>query len=268
MMTKTKYEKNPFDLSGKSAVVTGGAMGIGFGITRRLADAGANVLIADVAKEPGDAAAKRLAGSQGKVAAMQVDVSAENAGELIANKCIEQFGSLDILVNNAGIYPMSPILQMSPDFFERVLRINLKGLIFISKAAAAKMIESDRGGKIINISSIDAFHPSSVGLGAYDTSKGGVLMFTKALALELAPKKIFVNAIAPGGIATEGTSKPLAGMTDEQMSQMMKGFLSRIPVGRMGVPDDVGKVAIFLASSASDYMTGQTIVVDGGTLLS
>ena len=107
-----------------------------------------------------------------------------------------------------------------------------------------------------------------VGLGAYDASKGAVLIFTKSLALELTPNRIHVNAIAPGGIATEGTAKPMSGMTADQTNQMMKAFIAKIPFGRMGVPDDIGKVAVFLASSASDYMTGQTVIVDGGMLLS
>jgi len=258
---------NPFDLSGKSAIVTGGAMGIGFGIAKRLLDAGANVLIADVDGAAAEAAAKKLMAPNKKAGAIKADVTEEGVGDKIVNKCLELFGSVDILVNNAGIYPMSPVLQMTPEFFERVYRINLKGLVFISKAVAAKMVERKTGGKIINISSIDAFHPSMVGLAAYDTSKGGVLMFTKALALELASYGIAVNAIAPGGIATEGASRPMQGMTPEQTQQMMKGFISLIPLGRMGIPDDIGKVAVFLASSASDYMTGQTLIVDGGRLL-
>ena len=243
-------------------------MGLGLGICRRFVDAGANVLVVDLAGDVAETAAKKLAGSRGKAVAFQADVSAEGVGEKIVAKCVEAFGSMDILVNNAGIYPMSPILQMTPEFFEKVYRINLKGLVFLSKAAATKMVEKGKGGKIINISSIDAFRPSYVGLGAYDTSKGGVTMFTKALALELGPKGIMVNAIAPGGIATEGTSKPLVGVTAEQMQQMMKAFIAGIPLGRMGVPDDIGKVAVFLASSASDYVTGQTLIVDGGALLS
>jgi len=268
MSTAREEDKNPFDLSGKSVIVTGGAMGIGFGICKRFVQAGANVLIADVAGSSADAAVQKLAGSRGKAVAIQADVAADGVGERLVSKCMELFGSINVLVNNAGIYPISPILQMTPDFFDKVYKINLKGLVFLSKAAGAKMVERGKGGKIINISSIDAFHPTSVGLGAYDTSKGGVTMFTKALALELAPHGIMVNSIAPGGIATEGTSKPLAGMTEEQTNQMMKAFLSRIPLSRMGVPDDIGKVALFLASSASDYMTGQTLIVDGGMLLS
>jgi 2-dehydro-3-deoxy-D-gluconate 5-dehydrogenase len=261
-------EKNVFDLGGKTAIITGGAMGIGFGIAKRYADAGANVLIADLNANVAFSAAKKLVGSRGKADAIQVDVGSNNAGEAVVRKCTDLFGSVDILVNDAGIYPISPVLQMTPEFFDRIYNVNLKGLVFVSKAAALKMVEQKRGGKIIHISSIDAFHPSSVGLAAYDTTKGGVTMFTKSLALELAPHGIAVNSIAPGGIATEGTSKPLTGMSPEQTEQMMKGFMARIPFGRMGVPDDIAKVAVFLASSASDYMTGQTLIVDGGMLLS
>lgn len=268
MTVIAQVEKSPFDLGGKNAIVTGGAMGIGFGIAKQLANAGANVLIADLLAGPAEESAKKLSGSRGNAAAVQADVTAEGVGDRIIDKCVDLFGSVDILVNNAGIYPISPVMQMTPDFFDRVYRINLRGLVFISKAAAARMIAKGKGGKIINISSIDAFHPSSVGLAAYDASKGGVVMFTKALALELAPHQISVNSIAPGGIVTEGASKPLVGMTKEQTDQMTKAFLSRIPFGRMGIPEDIGKVAVFLASSASDYMTGQTVIVDGGMLLS
>jgi 2-deoxy-D-gluconate 3-dehydrogenase len=257
----------PFDLTEKNAVVTGGAMGIGFGIAKRLFEAGANVLIADIDGAAAQAAAKKLVGGPGKAAAMQADIVEEGVGQKIVAKCVELFGSINILVNNAGIYPMSPVLQMTSDFLDRVYKINLKGLIFVSKAAAARMVEQGKGGKIINISSIDAFHPSMPGLTAYDASKGGVVMFTKGLALELAPYGIMVNSIAPGGIQTEGTSKPLAGMTKEQMDQAAKAFVAKIPLRRMGVPDDIGKVAVFLASSASDYMTGETVIVDGGMLL-
>ena len=267
-MSKEDAGKNAFDLTGKSAIVTGGAMGIGFGIAKRFADSGANVLIADLAGSAAEAAAGRLTGSRGKAMAVQADVAAEGVGQKLVDRCVEVFGSVDILVNNAGIYPTTPVLEMSPEFFDRIYQINLKGLVFISKAAAAKMVERRKGGKIINISSIDAFHPTSVGLAAYDTTKGGVVMFTKALALELAPYGITVNSIAPGGIATEGAAKPLAGMSKEQMEQMTKAFMARVPLGRMGVPDDIAKVAVFMASSASDYVTGQTIIVDGGMLLS
>jgi 2-dehydro-3-deoxy-D-gluconate 5-dehydrogenase len=267
-VSETEREKSAFNLDGKCAIVTGGAMGIGFGIAKRFVDSGANVLIADVDVLAADKSVKKLIGSRGKAEAMRADIAEDGVGGRMIQKCIDLFGSIDILVNNAGIYPTCPVLQMSPEFFDRVYMVNLKGLVFASKAAAAKMIERGKGGKIINISSIDSFHPSSVGLSAYDASKGAVLMFTKALALELAPHKIAVNSIAPGGIITEGASKPMSGMSQEQTSMMMEAFMSRIPFGRMGVPDDIGKVAVFLAASASDYITGQTIIVDGGMLLS
>jgi 2-deoxy-D-gluconate 3-dehydrogenase len=131
------------------------------------------------------------------------------------------------------------------------------------------MIGHGRGGKIVNIASIDSFHPSMVGLAAYDASKGGVVMLTKALALGFGPHGIHVNGIAPGGITTEGSSAPLdgSGMTEERMQALTEEFTSRIPLRRMGIPDDIAKVAVFLASSASDYMTGETVIVDGGRLL-
>jgi 2-deoxy-D-gluconate 3-dehydrogenase len=243
-------------------------MGIGFGIAKRFVEAGVNVLIADLNQAASEAAAERLAKGPGKVAAMQTDVSQEGSGRAVIGRCVEQFGSIDILVNNAGIYPSVPVLEATRDFFDRVYGINLKGLAFFSKNAAAQMIKQGNGGKIINIASIDAFHPSSVGLAFYDASKGGVVMFTKNFALEVAPHGINVNAIAPGAISTEGTAKPLdGGMTQEQMDAMMAAFAARIPMKRQGNPDDIAKVALFLASPASDYVVGETIIVDGGFLL-
>lgn len=259
----------PFDLRGKNAVVTGGAMGIGHGIVTRFVEAGGNVVVADLDGEAAALVAKEVAG-EGQAVSLAVDVAADEAGEAIVAACVEAFGSIEILVNNAGIYPMSPMLQTTPELFDRVYRVNLRGLAFASKAAAARMIEQGGGGKIVNIASIDAFHPSMVGLAAYDASKGGVVMLTKALALELGPHGINVNGIAPGGIATEGAARPLegSGMTEEQMEALTEEFISHIPLRRMGVPDDIATAAVFLASKASDYMTGETVIVDGGRLLS
>lgn len=261
--------RDAYDVTGKAAIVTGGAMGIGFGIVDRLVEGGANVLIADIDGDAAASAANKLAGAPGRALGVRADITEDGMGAAIVARCVEAFGALDILVNNAGIYPQVPMLEMTEDTFDRVIAVNLRGLAFLSKAAAAQMIAQRTPGKIINISSIDAFRPSMVGLAAYDASKGGVGMFTKNLALELAPHDITVNAIAPGGIATEGTSKPLAGsgMTPAQMDAVIAAFTERIPLRRMGTPDDIAKVALFLASPASDYMTGTTVVVDGGALL-
>jgi len=259
-----------FGIRGKTAVVTGGAAGIGFGIVKRFVEAGADVVLADLNEKMAHSAAKSLKGP-GRVHPMPVDLSHDEAGESLVDTAFALFKRFDILVNNAGIYPQIPAVKMSVEILDRVLGVNLRGLILACKAAAAAMIRQNQGGRIINISSVDSVHPSMVGLAAYDASKGGVLMFTKSLALELAPHNILVNAIAPGGISTEGTAKPLegSGMTPAQMKEMMAGFVkNKIPLGRMGVPDDIAKVAQFLASPAADYITGSTVFVDGGMLLS
>jgi 2-deoxy-D-gluconate 3-dehydrogenase len=249
-------------------IVTGGAMGIGFGIARRLVEGGAHVLLADLSEEAATAAVGRLQAGPGRVIGMQLDVAAPDAGERLVEAAIAHFGGVDVLVNNAGIFPMATALEMEPSLFERIQAVNVHGLVFISQAVARRMIEQGGGGRIVNIASIDAVHPSMVGLAGYDTSKGAVLMFTRSLALELGPHGILVNAIAPGGIDTEGTSRPLgADMTVEEMDSMMAEFKQRIPLGRMGLPDDIATAVVFLSSSAASYITGSLLVIDGGRLL-
>lgn len=258
----------PFDLTGKSAIVTGGAMGIGFGIVSRFVEAGANVVLADLDGDLADKKAGALEGP-GRAVALGIDVADPEAGPRLVEECVNSFGSVDILVNNAGIYPMTPMLQLSREAWQRVIDVNLTGLAFISQAVGARMAEQGTGGKIVNMASIDSLHPSMVGLAAYDSSKGGVLMFTKAFALEMAQHGVTVNAIAPGGIETEGAAAPLegSGMTEEQMEAMREHFIAQIPLARMGEPDDIATAAVFLASPASDYVTGELLVIDGGRLL-
>lgn len=249
--------KELFDLSGQTAIVSGGAMGIGEGIARRLSEAGCNLVIADTNLEQ---AQKTASGLPGDAVAIMTDISREEDVASMIEKAVSEFGGVDIMVNNAGIYPMKPTLEVSVSEWDRIMGINLKGTFFCSRESAKKMIERGRGGRIINIASIDSVHPSFPGLLAYDSSKGGMLMLTKSLALELAPHKILVNAIAPGAIATPGATR---GVSEE----VTKVFTDRIPLKRMGEPDDIGSVALFLASGASAYMTGSFIVVDGGILL-
>jgi 2-deoxy-D-gluconate 3-dehydrogenase len=248
------------DLSGRTAIVTGGAMGIGLGIARRLHEAGASVVIADLDLSAGEQASATLRGSRPDSAiAVEADVSDPASVEAMVGAAVDRFETVDILVNNAGIYPMVPLAELDLEIFRRVIDVNLTGLFLCTKAASSRMIEQGRGGRIINITSIDALHPSMIGLAPYDASKHGAWGFTKNVALELAPNRIWVNAIAPGGIATPGT-----GVTDPEQ---MKAFEALIPMRRMGEPDDIGRAALFLASDLCSYMTGTQIVVDGGRLL-
>ncbi len=259
------------DLSGKVAIVTGGANGIGLGIAYRLAEVGASVVVADLNKEEADKAAKDLTAKGWKAKGAGVDVSNEEEVNRLVGEVVSDSGSVDILVNNAGIYPNIPVSKMTLSDFEKVLAVNLKGVFLCTKYVSEQMIKQGRGGKIINVTSIDALHPSSVGLAHYDASKHGVWGFTKNVALELAPHKIWVNAIAPGGILTPGVEHLQKEMPVPQgvdMPKMMEAFLAKIPMRRMGEPDEIGKVALFLASGMSSYMTGSQIVVDGGVLLS
>lgn len=259
------------DLSGKSAIVTGGAKGIGYGIANRLAEAGAKVLVADLDEPSAQKTAQEFAAKGWTAAPIKIDVSSEEDIKNMIAACQAQFGSLDILVNNAGIYPSKPIAQMSKQDFDKVLAVNLGSVFLTTKYAAEVMKQQATGGKIINVSSIDAIHPSMVGLAHYDASKHGLWGFTKNAALEFAPHKIWINAIAPGGIQTPGVaamqSQPTGSANVDQQA-MVEAFLAKIPMHRMGEPDEIGKVALFLASDMSSYMTGEQIVVDGGALLS
>lgn len=257
------------DLTGKTAIVTGGALGIGLGIVIRLAEAGANVVIANRTAEEGEKAAADLSAKGLKVKAIKTDVSIEEDVKNLVKETVAAFGRVDILVNNAGIYPCIPCMKMSTEDFDKVIAVNLKGVFLTTKYVSEQMIVQGKGGKIINVTSIDAIHPSMVGLAAYDASKHGVWGFTKNTALELSQHKIWVNAIAPGGISTPGTAKMQGGNQPQgvDMAKQMKAFLSQIPMHRMGEADDIGKVTLFLASDMSSYMTGSQIVVDGGYLL-
>lgn len=261
---------NLLNLSGKTAIVTGGAIGIGYGISYRLAEAGANVVIANRTEKQGQEAAAELTRLGWKATAIQTDVSVEEQVKRMVDETVKRYGGVDILVNNAGVYPVIPLAQMTLAEFQEVLSINLNGVFLCTKYASEQMIRQGRGGKIINITSIDALHPSSVGLAHYDASKHGVWGFTKNIAVELATHKIWVNAIAPGGIMTPGVQKLQQATlvpSGADMQKMLEAMLDKIPMRRFGNQDDVGMVALFLASQMSSYITGTQIVVDGGLLL-
>lgn len=254
-------------LKNKVAIVTGGAKGIGYGIAYRLAEAGAKVLVADMDEETAQKTATELTTKGWVAEAFKVDVSKEDNVKAMITACKDKLGSVDILVNNAGIYPPAPLAQMTQDQFERVMAVNLRS-VFLTTKYAAEVMKLEGGGRIINITSIDALHPSMIGLAHYDASKHGMWGFTKNSALELAGHNIWVNAIAPGGIATPGVTAMSQGASAEQMAASTKSFMAKIPMHRMGEPDEIGMVALFLASDMSSYMTGSQIVVDGGALLS
>jgi len=257
-------------LGGKVAIVTGGAMGIGQGIATRLAEAGASILLADVDGDAAARTAEELKERGFPADSIAADVSDEKAVAAVCEYAKDHLGGIDILVNNAGIFPNTPIASMTIEEFNAVIGVNLRGTFLCTKFAAAVMVEQGRGGRIINITSIDALHPSMVGLAHYDASKHGMWGFTKTTALELAPHRIWVNAIAPGGVATPGVAamqatSPPAG--DPDPSAQIEQFLAGIPMGRMGEPDEIARVALFLASDLASYMTGSQVVVDGGALL-
>src|SRR3989344_7106112 len=253
------------NLSGKTVVVTGGAKGIGLGIALRLAEAGANVVIANRSLEDAEKAVGEVSKNGWHAKAVKADVSNEEDVKNMVKVAVQTFGEIHILVNNAGIFPSIPVSKMTLDDFKMVIDTNLLGVFLCTKYVSDEMIRQAKGGKIINITSIDALHPSMIGLAHYDASKHGVWGFTKNVALELAQHKIWVNAIAPGGIITPGVQKLQKAMPTPEgvdMKNLMESFLAKIPMHRMGEPDDIGKAALFLASDMSSYMTGSQIVVD------
>jgi len=252
-------------LKNKTALVTGGAMGIGFGIAYRLAEAGATVVIADIDETTANDAVKNLIEKGFKASAIMLDVSNPEDVERVVGEIANKYG-IDILVNNAGIYPNMTLANTTPESIDKVLGVNLRGSMLMTKFVSLQMIKQGKGGKIINITSVDALHPSSVGLAVYDATKHGLWGFTKSTALELAPHNIQVNAVAPGGINTPGTGE--GKQAGPQMEEIIKKFREKIPMKRMGEADEIGKVVLFLASDLASYMTGSQVVVDGGVLLS
>jgi 2-deoxy-D-gluconate 3-dehydrogenase len=262
-----------FDLSGKVAVVTGAAQGIGAAVAARLSEAGAAVVIADLDEEAARATGERLVAEGRRTAAVRADVGVVADAAALVRQTLDAFGRLDILVNNAGIFPFAAALTLSEEHWDHVLDTNLKGAFFCAQAAARQMIAQGHGGRIVNVASVDARRPTG-NLAAYGASKAGLALLTRALALEFAPHDITVNALLPGEIQTPGARAAGAGL--DQIGELggvpvaemtSPAFLARIPLGRLGEPDDIAKVALFLVSGAADYMTGSAVVVDGGFLL-
>jgi len=247
---------HPFDLTGKVALVTGAYRGLGFAIAQGLARAGAAVVLNGRKREDIEAAAKRLADAGSSATTSVFDVTAASAiREGIAG--IEaQHGHLDVVVNNAGIQRRNPLVDFKQQDWDDIIATNLTAPYLVSQAALPGMIRR-RSGKIINIASLmsELARPTVV---PYTAAKGGVRQLTRGMAVELAPHNIQVNAIAPGYFATEMNRALI------DNAEFNAWVCKRTPAGRWGMPEEIAGLAVFLASSAADYMTGQMLVIDGG----
>ena len=248
-----------FSLKGKSGIVTGGGTGLGKAMATAVVQAGAEILIVGRRKEVLEATAKEMSRFGGPIIPFQADITKIADLPKIVDKAIKEFGKMDFLFNNAGKGIPSPCEDYKENDWDEVLMTNLKGPFFLAQAVARKMISANRPGSIINTSSIMAFITLKDS-PAYPTSKAGISHLTKALANSWAKYRIRVNAIAPGWFITEMTHRRFE---DKEKNAQT---ISRIPFGRTGDPEELGGVAVFLASDASSYVTGQTIVVDGGLL--
>lgn len=246
-------------LTGRVALVTGAAGGIGLAIARRFIAAGARVVINDIAADAARAAAQGL-DPQGTVCrAMVGDVGRAADAQALIEATLARFGRIDVLVNNAAIIHPATILDLTEADFERVLTTNLKGPFLLTQAAARAFIAQGGGGAVVNMSSVNAVLAIPNQL-AYAVSKGGLNQLTRTCALALAPHRIRVNAIGPGSIATEMLNTV---MTDPAARQ---AILSRTPLGRLGEVEEIAEIALFLASDAASYVTGQVLYADGGRL--
>jgi len=247
-----------FKLDGKTAIVTGAGRGIGQAYALGLAEAGADIAIVDVIDMEETAAQVRALGR--RAVCIKADLSkGEKAAPKIVAKVVKELGGVDILVNNAGIIRREPFLEHSAKNWNDVISVNLSTPFFLSQAAAAQMVKQGRGGKIINIGSMLSFQ-GGILIPGYAAAKGGIKSLTMLMANELSRHGICVNAIAPGYIATANTAPIRA---DKKRN---KAILDRIPAGRWGTPDDLKGLCVFLASPASDYVTGFMYACDGGWL--
>ena len=251
-------------LKGKTAIVTGGGTGIGKGISRSLAEAGARVVIAQPTIEKAEKAAAELQVEGLEILPARVDISSRRSVQDLISQTLEHWGQIDILVNSAaltGARAASPFLDFSDELLEKTLAVNLKGTFICSQEAARAMV--GRGGSIIHISSVGAF-AAQEGASVYCATKAALVGLTKAMALELAPHGIRVNCIAPGDIQTETSEN----VRDEVKERGISGnYFRRVPLGRRGKPAEIGPTAVFLASEDASYITGETIIVDGGFLI-
>ncbi len=249
------------NLKEKVAIITGARRGMGRTHALILAKAGAKVVVSDISEEDCQKVVDEIKKEKGEALAVKCDVTKKKEVDEMVRKTIKEFGKVDVLVNNAGIAQFKPFLELTEEEWNRTLDINLKGY-FLCAQAAAKEMAKQKTGVIINISSV-AMGQQGIGfpnIVHYCASKGGIVGMTEALAVELAPYNIRVNAVAPGMIETP--------MIDpiKQDPKTMEAMLAKVPLGRVGKPEEVSNLVLFLASDESSYMTGSTVVIDGGWL--
>jgi 3-oxoacyl-[acyl-carrier protein] reductase len=245
-------------LQSRSAIVTGSSKGIGRGIAETFAAAGINVLVTARNQADVDATVASLAGQPGQVRGLCADVSKPDDCHRAVDEAIERYDGVDIVCANAGIFPSGRLEDLTPDDIEQVLAVNFKGTVFIVQAALSALAASGHG-RVIVTSSITGPITGYPGWSHYGASKAAQLGFIRTAAMELAPKQITINAVLPGNIVTDG----LVEMGQEYMDQMA----SAIPAGRLGTVADIGNAALFFATDEASYITGQTLVVDGGQIL-
>jgi NAD(P)-dependent dehydrogenase (short-subunit alcohol dehydrogenase family) len=250
-------------LAGRTAVVTGAAWGLGKATARRLAEAGASVLIGDIDVDTAEATAKEIADTYGK-RVLSVPMNVTDSSQVIAaaDFALKEFGAIDIWVNNAGIPSYRPLLELTEEEWDKIMAVNLRGLFLGSREAARRMIAAGKGGVIVNLCSLAGFRGISPGQAAYVTSKHGVRGATRQMALELAPHAIRVLAVAPGYCQTEHTEH-LAKLAPEELAQIPIPGITGSRLGRVGVADDIARVVLFCASDLSLFMSGQTLLADG-----
>ena len=260
-MMREKTEKL-FSLKGKVSLVTGSARGLGRSMAQALTEVGADLMLVDILGDELKQTADEISSETGqKVSYYVSDLGDIETIENITAACISEFGQVDVLVNNAATTVRKPFLEITPAEFDRILAVNTRSAYFLSQQVARIMIRQANGGKIINMASLT----SEIGMRnitAYGASKGGVYALTKGLAVELAEYNICVNAIAPGFFETDLTA-PV--WQDEEKHAWVR---SRIPFGRAGTPDDIAGTVVYLASAASNYVTGRVIFLDGGWMAS
>ena len=255
-------------LANRVAIVTGGANGIGRAISLRLAEEGTDVVVADMEIVPSNKVVNEIRALGKKAIATETDVSKSEEVNLLAKTTLDEFGRIDILVNNAGVSTMSPVISLTEEDWDVIMDVNAKGVFLVSQAVLPHMIAAG-SGKIVNIGS-GAPKRGGVYLAHYAASKGAVLAFTRCLAKEVAEYHINVNSVCPGFIQTSMQDREvvwegeLLEMAPEAVRQ---SYVDRTPLGRLGQPEDVAGVVLFLASPDADFMTGQTVNVSGGVLL-